>query len=273
LCNQFEEVPIMRKVILVVALSALAIAPAFAEFGELIRSWLSPGHNACAGITWDGEYIWCNMAYSSPYPAMMYRCVPSNGSVVSWFETGFNYRLRGYDTCYRLWGGRPTLDVRVWDEYAEERSIYRFYFNGSIVDRTGVELPGGAGFTGICFDGSNNWVSTSLTAGSKVYKLSDRGVPITAFTLNGAGDICCLTKQGDFFWFGIYIEDSFRGFYKTRPDGSVVASFETPGRPGDCTFENKHLWAEISNWIICYDVSNAPAVAPASIGKVKALFR
>ena len=65
----------------------------------------------------------------------------------------------------------------------------------------------------------------------------------------------------------------YSGVYKTRPNGSVVASFETFGTSIDCTYEGKRLWVCDGNRIYCYDVSNAPAVAPASLGKVKALFR
>jgi hypothetical protein len=263
----------MRKIIFVAVLSALAVAPALAEFGEVIRSWYAPGKGNCWGVAWDGEYIWCNVGRTGD-PDMMYRCVPSNGSVVSSFETVFSLFILGRTMCYRTWSGRPVLDVSVWDSIGEEDIIIRYYPNGSIADRTGVQLPGGARMSGICFDGSNNWVTDPEEVASKIYKLNDRGVPISSFTLNKPGNTMGITKQDDFFWFTISVHGSFSGFYKTRSNGSVVASFKTSGSSSmDCTYENKHLWVTDSDRVYCYDVSNAPAVAPASLGRVKALFR
>jgi hypothetical protein len=263
----------MRKVILVAALSVLAVAPALAEFGEIIKSWYAPGRGNCWGIAWDGEYIWCNTEVS-PNPSVMYKCVASDGSVVSSFKTVFNLYIQGRTIGYGRWGGRPVLDCDVWDDYSEENIIIRYYPNGSIADRATVRLPGGAHMSGICFDGSNNWTTDQKETASVVYKLNGQGVLISSFTLNKPGYTCGITKQGDFFWFTIRSHGSPCMCYKTRPNGSVVASFETSGStPLDCTYENNHLWVTDSARVFCYDVSNAPAVAPASLGKVKALFR
>ena len=194
----------MRKIILVAALSALAATPALADFGDMIRSWSTPTLRVCWGIAWDGEYIWCNVGRTTGSTNFIYRCLPSNGSVLSSFKTVFNDRISGHGICYRLWGSRPVLDVDVWDKYAEENYIYRCYLNGSVADRIGVRLPGGAGTSGICFDGSNDWVSSRSTTGGKAFKLNDQGSPIASFTLNRAGDVGGITKQDDFFWFTVF---------------------------------------------------------------------
>jgi hypothetical protein len=42
----------------------------------------------------------------------------------------------------------------------------------------------------------------------------------------------------------------------------------------DCTFDGKYLWLVAdSKMVYCCDVSNAPAVQPASVGRIKALYR
>ena len=66
---------------------------------------------------------------------------------------------------------------------------------------------------------------------------------------------------------------STRDVHVTRANGSVVASFGTWGKPEDCTYENNHLWVAVHSKVFCYDVSNAPAVLPASVGRIKALFK
>jgi hypothetical protein len=201
----------------------------------------------------------------------MYKCVASSGSVVSSFETGFGNYIRGGGMCYRLWAGRPCLEVAVRDEITDGSFLFRYAFNGSIVDRLRVRLPGNVGFSGVYFDNYNDWIPRGEETGSKIYKIDDLGSPISSFTLNRPGRTYGITKQGDFFWFTIW--DSYNGAYKTRPNGSVVASFESPGLPFDCTYENNHLWVSSGSTISCYDVSNAPAVLPASVGRIKALFR
>ncbi len=262
----------MRKLIFAAAVSALAITPALADFGDIIRSWEIRGRGLCRGVAWDGEYIWCQVPYTGS-PDMMYRCLPSNGSVVSSFETVFGLYISGRGICYRLWDGRPSIEVAVSDSVSKEYYLYRYTFNGSVVDRMRVWVPAGVGFSSVYFDNKNDWISNPEETGSEVFKLDNEGHPISSFTLNKPGDTSGITKQADFFWFTMSLYGGFHGACKSRANGSIVASFETYEIPFDCTYENKHLWVSSSNTVYCYDVSNAPAVAPASVGRVKALFR
>jgi hypothetical protein len=265
----------MRKAIFVVAVSALAVAPALADFGDIIRTWNAPKVSSkngfCRGLAWDGDYIWCSVDYTNPREYFMFRCRPLDGSVVSSFKTAFHNYLSSGGMCYRQWGGRPCLELTAWDLPKEEAFLYRYYANGSLANVTPVKVPGNQNVWGVFYDGRNDWVCDFEEAGSKVYKLGAGGTPISSFTINKPGLAWGFTKQADFFWFTV--SGAYCGAYKSRENGSVVASFEAYGTPSDCTYERKRLWISVGCTVFCYDVSNAPAVAPASAGRVKALFR
>ncbi len=272
----------MRKVIFVAAVSALAAAPAFAEFGSIVNSWRVPhpfisGYDLCLGVAWDGNYIWCNVIHEYG-DDRMYRCRPSNGSVVASFVTGFNSQISGGWICYRPWNGQNCLDVVV--NYPEAgREIWRFNFAGSRLWHNPVTLPGGHRPVGVYWDGAYHWVTSpngELTGETWVFKLNAACSAISSFKINRAGNAYGITKQGDFFWFSVenFNPPDVYGGFKTLNNGSVVASFDSlTQRVYDCTYENNHLWVSRYNYVYCVDVANAPAVAPASVGRVKALFR
>ncbi|MGD8717197.1 MAG: hypothetical protein PVH29_00105 [Candidatus Zixiibacteriota bacterium] len=58
--------------------------------------------------------------------------------------------------------------------------------------------------------------------------------------------------------------------------GSIMASFETPAYPFAITFDGAHIWAQMyldrQYWTFEYDI-DMTAVEPASVGRVKALYR
>jgi hypothetical protein len=63
--------------------------------------------------------------------------------------------------------------------------------------------------------------------------------------------------------------------YRISTLGSVVASFGLPGGVTGATFDGEYLWAEIwlnPWWTFQYDIG-VTAVEPASLGRVKALYR
>ena len=132
---------------------------------------------------------------------------------------------------------------------------------------------------GLYFDGVNFWACRIIDDHSNVFKLTANGSLLSSFRLSEPGYAQGICKQADFFWLSIddHGTSSIEGGYKVKPNGSVVASFESPyffTPMYDCTFDGKYLWiATRTNRVCCCDVSNAPAVVPASVGRVKALFR
>jgi len=275
----------MRSVILLTIIAALAAGAAFADFGDIVRSWEAPwreggGGTSCHGLAWDGEYIWCNCDYGNKRPRI-YRCLPSNGSVVSWFDSPFIVDRFGRGMHCRRWQGQPCLEIAVWDAYTDTEYIYRLNYKGEIIGSFVVDLPGtGSDYvSSVVFDGSYYWVTDPGGEDSIVYKLNNNGAVLASFAINGMGDAHGICKQTDFIW--VNLDDTYAGnFYgacKARPNGSIAASF-TGSNFGqymyDCTFDGKYLWLVASHKMVyCCDVSNAPAVVPASVGRIKALYR
>ncbi|UCH78258.1 MAG: hypothetical protein JSU81_11145, partial [Candidatus Coatesbacteria bacterium] len=142
-----------------------------------------------------------------------------------------------------------------------------------------VRLPGATSdyFSSLTFDGVNYWVVRPMKTTNEIYKLTETGSVISSFMAWKHGGARGIAKQGDFFW--LSCEDNYRipfffGAAKVNTSGTVVATFEVGQTMYDCAYENNHLWVGgNSRYVYCFDVANAPAVAPASLGRVKALFR
>ncbi len=70
-----------------------------------------------------------------------------------------------------------------------------------------------------------------------------------------------------------------RDVWQCTTNGSRIASFSTAayGRPGGVAFDGLYLWVGVIERLIYlimqYEVGYEPAVGPASLGRVKALFR
>ena len=270
----------MRSEILLAIIAALAAGAAFAGFGDIVCSWKAPptehGDGNCPGVAWDGTHIWCVVTDTVTYSRYFYRCRPANGSVISSFPS--NNLTEGHGVagmCYRKIGGTHYLDVNVRDSSAMKCFRYRYDNKGSFVGRYQL----GVSAFSIYHDGSNYWVSGKRDPTCPVYKLNASGSPISSFVLSERGYPNGMCKQASFFWFSVetYVGYPFYGGFKTKADGSVVASFFNPyfRRPmSDCTFDGKYLWIVTRNNRVCRcDVSNAPAVLPASVGRIKALYR
>jgi hypothetical protein len=82
----------------------------------------------------------------------------------------------------------------------------------------------------------------------------------------------------------LWVSNDYPHFvWKCTTTGSPLASFTTDpyGRAGGCAFDGKYLWVGVTGGehpnlhylIMQYEVDNETAVTPASLGKVKALYR
>jgi hypothetical protein len=275
---------IKKRYAILFAMFVAFATSSFADFGDIVRSWKAPwiegaGGTFCKGLAWDGQYIWCNCDYTHKGDRI-YRCRASNGSIISWFDSPFIIGRFGRGLNCRRWQGQPCLEITVWDDNEYKQYVYRLSYTGEIIGSFAVDLPGtGPDFiSSLVFDGSSYWVTDPDSNESKVYKLNSSGSVLASFIVNRTGTANGICKQGDFLWLSL---DDFSGdFYgacKIRPTGSIAASFGNSRfsqTTYDCAFDGRYLWFVTDNdMVYCFDVSNAPAVAPASIGKIKALYR
>ncbi len=268
----------MRKVIFIAAVSALVAAPALADFGDIICSWDMPYRSSsaddCRGLAWDGRYVWCARD-TYLFDDVMFRCRASDGSVVSSFIIPFRSKFNGM--CYRQFRGENVLELVVHDN--NNPLLARINFRGQVVDRLGVSLPPGSYVWSVCYDGANNWVVVpEYPERNIVYKLNTSGSAVSSFVVRGMTGGRGIDRQHDFFWISVNYTEGRPGFFgalKTKANGSIAASFGGWYQTVyDCCYENNHVWIVTSSIrVLCVDVSNAPAVAPASVGRIKALFK
>jgi hypothetical protein len=269
----------MGKVLVVIAGYAVLVSAALADFGDIICSWKTPtisGYtSACRGLAWDGKYIWCNCRYGTGMGSDIYRCVPSTGSAVSSFHTYYLYNKVSGAANYRKYAGTDIIELLVYYQFEREQYIYRLNFKGEILRSVKITNP--PSVWGIADDGTNNWVVGMTSAYLPgVFKLNSAGSAISSFGLPDA-EYHGIAIQGDFFWVSVMNSGQFPTFgaYKVLTGGSIAASFGGFERfVFDCAYENKHLWiVRHDNIVCCVDVSNAPAVLPASVGRIKVLFK
>jgi hypothetical protein len=268
----------MSKHTAIILALLLSAAAAGADFGDRVCFWKAPQKSTtverCTGLAWDGNYIWCFVDHHVGN-SYFYRCRPSDGSVVSSFSTGLGYDFHGRGMCYRRVGGNNFLDIMVYEDTVYNYFVYRYNFAGSLVASASTNIHA----AGIYHDGSDYWMVQGGSPGSTIFKVNTDFVPISSFVVSEPGAPKGICKQSDFFWVSVEQNNPpyFDGPFKVSSNGSVVASFENmllSQYMFDCTFDGEYLWiVGGSNMVSCWDVSNAPAVAPASIGKIKALYR
>lgn len=216
-----------------------------AGFGDIVSSFRTP-EIPHKGMAYDGEYLWfCGG------PSNYFARVTTAGSVVS------SFRISTAPTGY--WEG-ATFDGRyLWcaeNESGRPVRCLKFTTAGSAAGEfsTGRELS----YAGMAAANGHLWVRhlKFTTAGSFVSSFAP-GVPLW-----------------DLAWDGHYLYSQNR---KITTTGSVVASFTLPTGVGGATaFDGSYLWTAAGRpgggYVYQVDIDVA-AVACASFGKVKALYR
>jgi len=236
-----------------------AAAPALAGFGSVVSSFHKGDAITSRGLAWaDGKLVTTNMCSSGNHKWREY--TPA-GSLVATFDGPETYNAHigaDYDGSY-YWTG----------SWAEDR-IYRFASGGSVVSSFGAGWP-----NGVAWDGQYIWWSSY--EGDWFYKCRTGGSIVTSWRVSA------ITDSGDLAWDGIYLwcADLGSGYvYRLNTVGAVTRSFAGPGDEiYGCAFDGKYLWVTdttIDNQTTFYRVDieySGPAVEPASIGRVKTLFR
>jgi len=265
----------------IVVASALVIVSAAwaAAFGEILSSFRAPAiagkTTTCYGVAYDGQYLWLNCTYTPNGPYVVYRCISRGGSVVSSFNCPFNDRVNGnvsYGMGWSMDGGQGGLDFAVF-RYTGVAYIYRTTYTGSIVRSCWAQpIIYPRHMTSVDFDGTYYWVTDNGFNGG-VYKLTTAGVCISSFE----------TPLSNYYFKGIAVVGNYLwlscGFWnnivKYTTAGSAVASFPKPGgNVYDCEYANGRLWVVAnSQYVFEMSASTNPGIAPASLGRVKAIYR
>ncbi|MDI6708464.1 MAG: right-handed parallel beta-helix repeat-containing protein, partial [Candidatus Thermoplasmatota archaeon] len=197
---------------------------------EVVSSFHSPCVDSYGLVytVWDGEYLW-NLDSSG---RKIYKISPSNGQVISSFDTPCRYSL-GLD-----WDGTYILNV----DYGESR-IYRLNpADGSIVSSTSVALTK---CVEVAWDGNYAWVVHYIEEGEK-WNSTVSKVDLATGEIIYSIDIPWTSCYG-VTWVNGYLwaTDRYGGMvYKLNPtNGQIEAFFNTPrSYPTGLTWDGKYFW-------------------------------
>lgn len=241
----------------VVALAALlaAVGSVFGA-GSIVSSFLSPCSNRSDGMCYCGGYL-----YIMDYPVGTVYRTTTNGSVLgSWAGP-------------RNGSGVHFTGTHFWtNTYSPGWAYYRDS-NGSILASFAGPAPG----YGITSDGTYLWYSCALTRNT-VWQLTTTGSVIGSF--GGPGRWCSgldWDPRG-YLWVADAPYGGVTGIYRVTTNGSVVESYSplpVAFQPVGCAWDGSYVWyCDFWPPLYVYQMDTVvTSVEPASIGKVKALFR
>jgi hypothetical protein len=151
--------------------------------------------------------------------------------------------------------------------------VYRVSSNGSILE----SFSGPAEGYGITTNGTYLWYS-SARSGNMVWQLTTTGSIISSFSgpgnFNGGLD----WDGRGYLWLADWGGPGSGGVFRMTTVGSVVESYRpvpTGGRSSGCAWDGRYVWyCEVNLPRYVYQMDTViPSVAPASLGKIKALFK
>jgi hypothetical protein len=256
----------MRKIIGLMAGVAVLCAPVcvFATgFGSFVSSFKSPGAYPSGVSCRRGEI------YIATWYGVIFRTTPK-GSIINYHPT----KLRGLSG---ITVGTVGGSTYYWVGTTEQSYVYRFVDNSSTIHGS-FPVPGGLGqWRGLTFVDNTHMYFANQNE-NRLYLLH----PMTGFIYSsygltfGPNDLTY--DNSGYLWIA---SAGDKAVYKCRLNGTPVASFSTVAYeyPQGCGFDGEYLWvgcgnpAEGRNYIVQFEVRSEPAVAPASLGRVKALYR
>jgi hypothetical protein len=269
----------MKKITLIALASALAAGAAFAALGEIVASWPAPAKyplSLARGPDAADMWVYCN-----GWPNKIFRVNAETGSVYGSF---LHYRAQNYarGLTFSYGGPAPYSGSYLWVGDVLNRCVYmsdpvtgRVYLSYSIASAPSglaVEATGDGGLAPKAM-----FMDESIMRAS-VYRLQlTTGSIMSSFLFDSPWmhDIA-YDWRNDLVWARWTKEGDIVG---CDPDtGSIAASFASPpGPPLAFTYHGEYLWiGTTTDYHRVYKV-HCPAasshVTPASLGRVKALFK
>lgn len=247
----------MRNVAIVIAV--LAATAAWGDWGEVVASFPAPGSQP-GGLTFDGTYLWYG-DYARDF-STIYK-LSTTGSFEGQWRVNWGY------ACGLAWDG-----TYVWSDALTARYVYRMNpANCSVI--SSFYGPSGH-MMGMGCDGEylyiNDWQD------QRVAKVTFAGslrqlIPVLPPSPSG------VAVQGDYLWYttrNYFVPTQAQCIMAYKSNGSAIASFQCPdSQATDLGIQGNYLWVSgfTNKYIYKVDATPEVAVAPSSLGKVKALFR
>ena len=240
----------MRSFALTVTLLAATLgAASFASNWTVISSFDGPYPTYGYGIEAYGNYLYCA---SGPASSAIY-VITTTGSVVSSYAVIMPPYDLDFDGTY-FW-------VVHTNHYCR-----RYTSTGSALSSFSIGSING---WGIAYDGTYIWLKGNVST-DYIYRMSTTGSIYSSFACPAAGE-SGLDYAGGYLWNPSRVSSVV---YKTTTAGSVVDSFTGPATWSfGSTWDGAYFWTtnQANGWV--YKMQDVQDVAPASLGKVKALYR
>ena len=240
----------MRSFALTVTLLAVTFAAAsFASNWTVVASFDGPYPSNGYGIEAYGNYLYC---IAGPGSSSVY-VITTTGSLVNTIPV----LTSGYDVDFNgtyFWVAHTDHYCR---RYTSTGSILSSFSLGSITGH------------GVAYDGTYIWLKGDTAPSTEyIYRMSTTGAIYSSFSCPFYGD-GAIDYAANYLWFS-----NASTIYKTNTTGSIADSFASP-----CTYaygaswDGTYFWTtnNTGGWV--YKMQDVENVAPASFGKVKAVYR
>ncbi|UCH78859.1 MAG: hypothetical protein JSU81_02610 [Candidatus Coatesbacteria bacterium] len=237
----------------------MATTAALAGFGDVVSSFAVKGECLPAALAYNGAYV----VSSDPgsFSDDHWKVWSEEGSILASFLPP-----RGLE----IHDGAAFDGTNYWGSSYIQNTVYSMNTTGSIL----TSFPRTRTY-GLTWDGQYLWTSDA-GGNNELCRHTTAGSVVSSFPVPQPFALAC-----DLGWDGAYLwaPDSRGYVYRLTTTGTIVASFDPPGmRTSGCTFDGTYLrlscFPGSGPWhIYTIDVGPLPAVAPASLGRVKALFR
>lgn len=246
---------------IIIAAVTISAAPALGGVGDVLASFPSPAQRPTT-MTWaDGNlYVFCD---APPYN--IWKVKPSNGSVLG----SFRFARGAGDTAGIAHDGKY-----FWVANGAENVIYSVKWGGGVVSSFKATWNVGEGLA--CSDFHIWGTEEGGEWNFKLYQMRRDGRVLRSYSL--------YYQMFDPVWDGQYIwvpdYDNIVKLYRIAcmdiVEGSVVTTFRTPADEArGMAFDGTYLWLSTmaDNGRIWKIDRGHVAVQPASLGRVKALYR
>ena len=242
----------VNKTLIVVCAAALTSA-ASAGTWSVVASFDGPYEYYAWGIEAYGDYLYCAMWDD------FITVITTTGSVVGTIPLADHAYDLDFDGTY-FWGV---------DNYGGRR----YTSAGSLLNSFPISFSA----FGIVYDGSYIWLSDQMPSpNGRIYRMNTLGSIYSSFPCpGGAGG--GLDRDGPYLW-SDKTYDTNSGAWLITTTGSILDSLDAPDNTQSfgVAWNAPYLWLssispEASGWI--YKMYNVTAVAPASLGRVKAIYR
>lgn len=256
----------MKKVIALAALTALGAAAAHAYLGEVLASWQAPGtYGTINGLAFQGEYIWVKNTYSRE--GAVFKCT-TTGSVIT--EIAFPYPAPSFYSYGLTFDGEYLWTIYQYWRIPYHDDYRKYTTTGSYAGGFSLQVWYGPESVAVTWDGHHLYTEETSPRPYRISKYTTAGTLVATFpmTVRVGSDMAYYKRQLWYYGGGLV--------HGVTLNGSVVASFAAPG--GSCAgtaFDGEYLWTVDRNrpqYIYKVDI-DVVDVAPASVGKVKALYR